>query len=161
MKSRSSRSPRRAPAAGARDYGATLAEGGFRFTSQRRVVFDAVTRSHDLPTALAVFIRAKKAMPSISLATVYNCLETMAQCGLVRQVHVDREASRFCANREAHAHFVCGDCGRVEDAPLPPRAGLARLWHLPPGYTVTHSDISLRGVCPACARRASAKNASA
>jgi len=140
------------------EYGESLAHGGFRFTQQRRIVFDTLAHTADHPTAVQVFLRVKEQMPAISLATVYNCLETLAKCGLVRQVNVDREATRYCANQIDHGHFVCTDCGRVDDVIMPNRAELSRLWKLPPQYEVRQSDVSLRGLCPDCARRAQTPN---
>ena len=64
----------------------TIHENGFRFTAQRREVFDAVVNRRDHPTAVDVFMQAKEKLPTISLATVYNCLETLAECGLVKHV---------------------------------------------------------------------------
>ncbi|MBS0658255.1 MAG: transcriptional repressor [Verrucomicrobia bacterium] len=140
------------------EYGESLAHGGFRFTQQRRIVFDTLAHTVDHPTAVQVFLRVKEQMPAISLATVYNCLETLSKCGLVRQVNVDREATRYCANQIDHGHFVCTDCGRVDDVMMPDRAELSRLWKLPPHYEVRQSDVSLRGLCPDCARKALSKN---
>src|SRR5687767_11509253 len=91
---------------------------GLRMTEQRRVVYDAVMTQRDHPTAVEVFMRVKGKMPSISLATVYNCLETLSDCGLVRHVHHDREPSRYCANLQEHAHLFCEKCGSVTDLPL-------------------------------------------
>lgn len=133
------------------EYGASLTHGGFRFTQQRRLVFDTLAHTEDHPTAVQVFLRVKEKMPAISLATVYNCLETLATCGLVRQVNVDREATRYCANQADHGHFVCTKCGRVDDVMMPNRASLTRLWQLPPDYEITQSEVSLRGLCPSCA----------
>ncbi len=58
-----------------------LAKGGFRFTPQRERVYSVLLKRRDHPTAEEVFIRAKQAMPEISRATVYNCLEALVQCG--------------------------------------------------------------------------------
>lgn len=132
-------------------YDETIASGGFRLTKQRRGVYDALMETQDHPTAVQVFQRALTRMPTISLATVYNCLETMAQCGLVRQVNFDRGPSRFCANVHPHSHFICKVCGQVEDVDSPSADNLAALWHLPADYAVTQYDVSLRGICPRCA----------
>lgn len=126
---------------------------GFRFTRQRRVVYDALLGATDHPSAAEVFFRAKQQLPAISLATVYNCLETLAQHGLIRQVNLDRGASRFCANTRQHGHFFCTDCGGVHDVDLPAAAELARVWRLADDFVVTQADFSLRGLCPACAAR--------
>jgi Fur family peroxide stress response transcriptional regulator len=135
------------------DYDETIRGGALRDTPQRRHVYDLLVSKRDHPTATEVFIRAKKSMPSISLATVYNSLETLVAAGLVKQVHVDREPTRYCPNLEEHGHFVCDTCGEVVDIALP--AEHTRQWSLPEGFTVTHHEISLRGTCAHCAADAS------
>jgi Fe2+ or Zn2+ uptake regulation protein len=132
-------------------YDATISEGGFRLTRQRREVYEALIETRDHPTAVDVFTRVKVRMPGISLATVYNCLDTLTQCGLVKQVNVDRAPSRFCPNLQAHAHFFCEQCHGVIDVDLPHPEEVARFWKLPSDCLVTHHDITLRGICPTCA----------
>ncbi len=131
-------------------YEETISHSGHRLTPQRREVYDVLLAERDHPTATEVFIRAKQRMPSISLATVYNCLETLVSCNLAKQVNVEREATRYCPNLQDHGHFVCEDCGRVVDVPLAPGKHLDRVWALPRGLTVRHSEITLRGLCAAC-----------
>jgi Fe2+ or Zn2+ uptake regulation protein len=140
-------------APGIRQYEEAISHGGLRFTPQRRRVFDVLLEERDHPTATEVFQRAKVGMPSISLATVYNCLETLVDCGLVRQVHIDREPTRYCANLHEHGHFICSDCGSVTDVELRSHASPnpeRSWWKLPPGYTVTSVEVTLRGHCPHC-----------
>lgn len=92
---------------------------GLRATRQREHVFDVLLKQRDHPTADEVFLRARAEMPSISLATVYNCLETLVQCGLVRAVHKERESTRYCPNQREHAHFCDKVSGRMFDVDLP------------------------------------------
>jgi len=129
----------------------TIHQNGFRFTAQRREVFDALMAKRDHPTAVEVFMRVKEKMPSISLATVYNCLETLTECNLVKHVNLDRAPFRYCANLEPHGHFFCTECGSVIDVPLSKDDGLEKTWELPPNSVVTHHEVSLRGLCPGCA----------
>jgi Fe2+ or Zn2+ uptake regulation protein len=124
--------------------------GGHRLTPQRREVYDVILEKKDHPTATEIFLRAKDRMPHISLATVYNCLETLTQAGLVRQVHLDRAPSRYCPNLQEHAHFHCTTCGGVEDVfygGVDPAQG----WQLPPGASVNHFEIAIKGQCAHCA----------
>lgn len=123
---------------------------GMRMTKQRQQVFDVLMESSDHPTAADVFMRVKDQLPGISLATVYNCLDTLSQHGLIKQVNLDRAPSRFCANREDHIHFHCEQCGKVVDAPPLKRLDAGSHWALPEGAGVTGIDISIRGTCPAC-----------
>lgn len=137
--------------AGERDsYAEAISQSGLRFTPQRRHVYDLLMGEQNHPTATEVFLRAKNTMPHISLATVYNCLETLVDCGLVRQVHIDREPTRYCANLARHGHFVCSGCGRVHDVRCDEHAGSRPMWKLPRGFTVTSVEINLRGLCAEC-----------
>jgi Fur family peroxide stress response transcriptional regulator len=124
-----------------------LARGGFRFTPQREHVYAVLLRKRDHPTAEQVFIRAKRDMPDISMATVYNCLDALVKCGLARQVTLERGAARFCPNMREHCHFYCDACESVFDIDLPAQTGIA----LPKGYRAERFDIAIHGRCPACA----------
>ena len=125
-----------------------LAARGVRLTKQREEVFGMLLQKRDHPTAAELFLRAKKHMPSISLATIYNCLDALVDCDLVKQVHVDRAATRYCANLKEHSHFYCESCGTVSDVETPVKKG----WSLPGGYTVSQAEVSLRGLCPKCSK---------
>jgi Fur family peroxide stress response transcriptional regulator len=128
-----------------RDLTERLSTGGFRFTPQRQQVYDVLLQKRDHPTADEVFIRAKKQMPEISHATVYNCLDALVKSGLARQVTLDRGATRFCPNMHEHGHFYCDSCGTVFDVDLP-----AQAMKLPKGFKAGHFDIAIHGVCPDC-----------
>ena len=130
-----------------------MTRSGIRLTPQRRYVYEALMEKRDHPTALEVFLRAKERMPSISLATVYNCLDALTESGLIRQVNCDRASSRFCPNLVPHGHFFCKECSAVFDVPLKP--SLEETWEVPPGTLVSHAEITLRGLCPACAQKSS------
>jgi Fe2+ or Zn2+ uptake regulation protein len=123
---------------------------GFRFTPQRQHVYDVVMQKRDHPTAEEIFIRTKKAMPEISHATVYNCLDALVKCGLVRQVQLERGATRFCPNMEEHCHYFCDSCSEVFDVALPTDS---TVMPRPKGFKVDHYDIAVHGVCADCAKK--------
>jgi len=123
-----------------------LTTGGFRFTPQREQVYSVLLQKRDHPTAEEVFIRAKREMPDISMATVYNCLDALVKCGLVRQVTLERGAARFCPNMQEHCHFYCDSCESVFDISLPHGATVA----LPKGFQAERYDLTIHGQCPGC-----------
>lgn len=129
-----------------------LATSGLRMTRQRQQVFDVVADSHDHPTAEQIFERAKKSNPEISFATVYNCLSVLVECGLVRQVTLDRAPIRFCPNMREHWHFVCEVCGEVIDVDVPKEIAF-QSGQLPTSFQVNHVDVALRGRCGQCSAR--------
>lgn len=126
-----------------------------RLTPHRREVFQVLAESTDHPTAYDVFDRVKGRSPGISLATVYNCLEHLTGHGLIKLVQVERAQARYCANIQEHVHFHCESCGSVSDAhpiqPLDP----SQFWNLPAGATVSHTDVAIHGLCPACTQKKS------
>jgi Fur family peroxide stress response transcriptional regulator len=127
-----------------------LATGGFRFTPQRQHVYGVLLQKRDHPTAETVFLRAKQEMPDISMATVYNCLDALVKCGLVKAVHRDRGATQFCPNMHEHCHFYCEVCGGVFDIDFAAEIKKPQI-AVPEGFKPTQFDLSIRGYCPDCA----------
>lgn len=125
--------------------------GGIRMTKQRQVVYDVLSElGINHPTASEVFVSAKEKMPSISLATVYNCLESLTQAGAIKQVNIDREASRYCPNLQPHAHFYCEKCDTVFDINLRDGVAADSGWDLPSGCQIREINVAMKGVCGTC-----------
>jgi len=122
-----------------------LADSGLRATPQRELIYDVLLKKRDHPTADEVFARVKAEMPTISLATVYNCLETLVQCDLVRAVNFERGPTRYCPNLRPHAHFHDEASGATLDIDLPPGLIDRIKSILPSGYDARSVEISFRG----------------
>ena len=122
-----------------------LTDSGLRSTPHREVVYEVILAKRDHPTAEEVFDRVKTQVPTISLATVYNCLETLVQCGLIRQVNLERAPTRYCPNLSEHAHFHDETTGEIHDVDLPPET-MKRLHELlPPGFDASTIELTFRG----------------
>jgi len=126
-----------------------LARTKLRSTKQREHVFAVLLNKRDHPTADEVYARARETMPTISLATVYNCLETLVSCSLVRQVNIEREPSRYCPNLHEHAHFHDRRTGRVYDIDVPADFATTLKRVLPTGYQIDHVELAFHGMAPA------------
>jgi Fur family peroxide stress response transcriptional regulator len=121
-----------------------LTAAGLRPTPQRETVYQVLLEKRDHPTADEVFARVKEAMPNISLATVYNCLEALVQHELVRAVNFERAPTRYCPNLRPHAHFH-DESGATLDIDLP--SGMLEQLRalLPQGYAAKHIEINFHG----------------
>jgi Fur family transcriptional regulator, peroxide stress response regulator len=122
-----------------------LADSGLRSTPQRELVYTVLLKKRDHPTADEVFARVKPELPGISLATVYNCLETLVQCDLVRAVNFERGPTRYCPNLAPHAHFHDEQTGSTHDIDLPSSLLDQLKKVLPAGYDASAVEITFRG----------------
>ena len=123
-------------------------KAGMRMTQQRRAVLETILSSHDHPTAAMIYERTKANMPGISLATVYNCLESMAETGIINHLNFDNGPSRFCPNLEPHVHLLDDETNRVLDVQLTSGLRPEDVFELPEGTCVTRMDACLRGRIP-------------
>ena len=127
-----------------------LESSGQRSTKQREHIFALLLEKRDHPTADEIFARARLGMPSISLATVYNCLETLVETKLIRQVNFEREPTRYCPNLTQHAHFYCRESGDIVDIELPKQILSELMNVLPRGFSAQHIEIAYDGKCNDC-----------
>lgn len=118
---------------------------GLRLTRQRQEVYQLLLERRDHPTANEVYQRVRKKLPSISLATVYNCLEALVNHGLVNQVNFERSSSRFCPNLVDHGHFQDIRTGRIYDITIKEGVDLKEFINLPEDVHVEEAQITLRG----------------
>ena len=127
-----------------------LESSGQRSTKQREHIFALLLEKRDHPTADEIFARARSGMPSISLATVYNCLETLVETKLIRQVNFERAPTRYCPNLTQHAHFYCRESGDIVDIELPKQILSELMNVLPRGFSAQHIEIAYDGKCNDC-----------
>src|SRR5439155_22273842 len=89
-----------------------------RTTRQLALVLDAVRAAgaqHPGPDRILARVRA--VLPTISLGTVYRNLHRLAAEGHIGIVHLGDRLARFDPMPGGHDHFVCEQCGHIEDLP--------------------------------------------
>jgi len=123
----------------------------WRLTPQRRVIAEVLRGDHVHLTAEEVLARARKRLPEVSLATVYNTLNELVSMGEVQQVDAGGRPTRYDPNTEdGHHHLVCLKCGDLRD--VHPR-GLDAL-ELPRsqrfGYRIVNREVLFQGYCSDC-----------
>jgi Fe2+ or Zn2+ uptake regulation protein len=134
------------------DLCAQLRARGRRVTPQRRAIIQVLQEDHSHPTAEQVFARARRVMPDMSRATVYNALHELVEIGMVREVDLGLRERHYDITTGEHAHLICLECGHIEDVPYDPDA-LALPRERVPGFEVVDCSVVFRGYCPACASR--------
>jgi len=120
------------------------------FTKQRKAVLEVIRESDQHLTANDVFERARRLLPGISFATVYNSLRYLKQEGMIGEVRFNTDATRYDRKLTRHDHAICNACGKLVDLdlPVPPEIlkKAARLSKFEPESI----ELILRGSCPDC-----------
>lgn len=125
-------------------------KGFVRHTKQREVILEVLRGTKSHPTADWVYQEVRKSMPHVSLGTIYRNLKTLSEHGEIQELAFGSTHSRFDANKEVHYHFVCEQCGQIDDLDLPILQGLEeRLEQV--GYKVASHRLEFYGLCPDCA----------
>ena len=129
-----------------------LVARGWRITPQRRAVIGALAGEHVHLSAEQVHAAAKRVVPEVSLATVYNTLNELAGMGEISEIRLTDGTTRYDPKvGPGHHHLLCDGCGLTYD--VEPRGvdGLA----LDPvqrfGMTVETVEVVFRGRCSNCA----------
>ncbi|MEJ2483771.1 MAG: transcriptional repressor [Gemmatimonadota bacterium] len=130
----------------------TLLTAGHRCTPQREAVWDVLGGMRTHPTADEIFRAARQRVPAISLATVYNALESFVSAGVCQKLTQGDGAARYDVRTEAHHHLQCVDCGRLFDVSGPPLSDWLEAIDTGDEYELLGGYLVLEGRCNACRR---------
>lgn len=119
-------------------------------TPQRRAVLDVVLESGEHLTANEIYEAARRRLPAISFATVYNSLKYLREAGLVREINFGKASSRYDRETGRHDHAICSRCGRLVDFDLPETPQLLRAAARRSRFKPESIHLTLVGVCPEC-----------
>lgn len=122
---------------------------GLKVTPQRQLIFRLLESNTTHPTAEALFAVASAQMPGISLRTVYQTLNDLAEMGELQMLDLGTGAARFDPNLDDHHHLVCEICAEIRDVHVP---GADRLTPTggTQGFAVTAAQVVFRGRCAQC-----------
>lgn len=136
------------PAISAPDTTSRLRATGARVTGARVAILELLTRANRALSHREVELALESA--HIDRVTVYRVLDWLTGEGLAHKIADDERVYRFSVvgrRDESHAHFKCRACGNVFCLPV----GSALDLQLPQGFRGEEIELSVRGVCAACA----------
>ena len=127
---------------------------GLRSTRPRLAVLEVLQQA-DTPISHGDLVEALEGQ-GYDRVTLFRNLNDLAEVGLVVRTDLGDRTWRFELQRgdqthaTNHPHFTCSSCGTVTC--LPERAVLLRnTGRLPRSVRAHHVEVTLRGVCDACA----------
>src|SRR5262245_20839834 len=121
-----------------------------RATRQLATVYEALQGDHYHLSADEIYQRVRRTLPRISLGTVYRNLQRLVAEGKIRMFLLGERVARYDPMVAEHDHFICQQCGRIQDILLERnrRVNLAPL--VRKGFTVTAHSLAIHGLCQEC-----------
>lgn len=93
-----------------------LKEKGIKPTYQRIKILEYMSKNkNNHPNVETVYEELLEDIPTLSLTTVYNTLNTFLEKGLVYGVTITGTEIRYDLNKDPHHHFLCKKCGQIID----------------------------------------------
>lgn len=132
-----------------------------RVTKQRVAVSAALDRLEDFVSTQELHRMLHDEGASVSLATTYRILQSMAEEGLVDVLRSDEGEAvyRRCEATGHHHHLVCRRCGKAVDIEAPAVETWASRVAREHGYTAVEHTVEIFGLCPQCTALAAQERA--
>lgn len=97
-----------------------LVESKYRLTTARKAVVEFFSDSKYPFSAQELLIHLKKRGIRVNKTTVYRELEFLREMGIIAEIEFgDRKKRYELASLHHHHHFICMNCGRVENLESP------------------------------------------
>ena len=124
-----------------------------RNTKQRRAVVRALQHLDDFISTQDLHRVLQEREESVSLATTYRILQSMAELGQVDVLRSsDGEAIyRRCEAEHHHHHLVCRSCGAAVELEAPQVESWAEQTARRYGYADVDHTVEISGICAECA----------
>lgn len=133
-----------------RKFTASLRDKGYKLTPQRREIIKLLARDMSHPGARDILQKVRKAVPRISMSTVYYTLDMMKKEGLIQELEYYDADNRYDINISDHINLVCTKCGKIADftGDLP---SFSRAVEKETGFKPARMRFEYYGVCRECA----------
>lgn len=123
-----------------------------RRTRQRCALDELLERTPEFRSAQQLHAQLREDGESVSLATVYRLLQSMARDGDIDVLRSEENENRYrrCQRQEHHHHLVCRQCGytvEVTETAVQRWADRTARQH---NFTVVSHAVELLGVCAGC-----------
>jgi Fur family ferric uptake transcriptional regulator/Fur family peroxide stress response transcriptional regulator len=123
-----------------------LKNGNLKATIQRTSILQAIDQAGHINID-EIYDHVKELYPTLSLATIYKNIILMQQNGVIIEVPMNGEKSKYELKKEDHIHLICQSCGTIQDSKITPNRQKALKIE---NFQIKYSQINLYGLCLSC-----------
>lgn len=123
-----------------------LREAGIRITGPRLRIYDYLLTHRTHPTCEDIYKDLKTDDDSLSLASVYNVTDKLAEVGLVTELISPDGHKHYDGITDFHGHFFCKKCSNVMDVMCCKDFAVDAL----EGNRIDSVSLIISGVCKVC-----------
>lgn len=134
-------------------FSAYLEKKGQRKTKERFIILNEIYSRSDHFDAEILYVDLKqKKHKNISRATVYNTLDLLVSCDLVKKHQFGKNQAQYekSYGYKQHDHIICVDCKKVVEFCDPRIQQIKTMMGELLNFTITHHSLNLYGVCGSC-----------
>jgi Fur family ferric uptake transcriptional regulator len=133
-------------------FSAYLETHGLRKTPERFVILEEIYARHDHFDAEALYEEIKRKDFNISRATVYNTLDLLHSCDLVKKHQFGKNLAQYekSYGYKQHDHIICVDCKKVVEFCDPRIQQIENMMGELLNFKITHHALNLYGICGSC-----------
>ena len=92
-----------------------LRKSGISPSLQRMEIYGYILKMKNHPTVDIIFKNLSDKIPTLSKTTVYNTLKLFVEKGIIIEILIDKNETRYDANVNTHGHFMTEETGEIHD----------------------------------------------
>jgi Fur family ferric uptake transcriptional regulator len=133
-------------------FSAHLESHQLRKTPERFSILEEIYTRNDHFDAEELFEDLKNKAQNISRATVYNTLELLHSCDLIKKHQFGKNLAQYekSYGHKQHDHIICVDCKKVVEFCDPRIQQIQSMMGELLNFKITHHSLNLYGICGTC-----------
>jgi Fur family ferric uptake transcriptional regulator/Fur family peroxide stress response transcriptional regulator len=128
------------------DYIQLLKQSGLKATIQRTEILKSIDKAGHINID-KIYEDIKVNYPTLSLATIYKNILLMVEYGVILEVPISGEKSKYELKKDDHIHLICQSCGEIKDEEITPKKrDILKVEN----FKINNAQINIYGLCQKC-----------